>query len=107
SLDGESFRYGLGVHAKSKNTFDLNGSFSTFEAMAGLDDESACGDGASFVVLADGRELFRSLKMYSRDKQKVSLPMQGVRRLELVVEEGDNIDCDHAVWANAWLRRVE
>lgn len=104
SLDGESFQYGLGVHARSKNTFDLNASYHFLEATIGLDDESACGDGASFLVLGDGRDLFRSLKLYSRDKQKISVPVQGVRRLELIVEEGDNIDCDHAVWANAWLR---
>lgn len=104
SLDGEAFHFGLGVHARSKNTFDLKASFNVLEAAIGLDDESACGDGASFLILGDGRELFHSVKLYSRDKQKITVPVQGVRRLELIVEEGDNIDCDHAVWANAWLR---
>jgi len=107
TLDGETFRYGYGVHAKSKNVFELNGAYFLFESVIGLDDESACGDGASFVILGDGRELFRSLKLYSREKEKVSVSVQGVQRLELVVEEGDNIDCDHAIWANSWLRRVE
>lgn len=107
SLDGESFRYGIGVHAKSKIVFDLNALYSSFDFVIGMDDESACGDGASFLVLGDNRELFRSLKMYSRDKQGARVSVQGVRHLELIVEEGNDIDCDHAIWANPWLRQVE
>ena len=71
----------------------------------GLDDESACGDGASFIVVGDGRELYRSKRMYSTEKQTLSLDVSGVRTLELRVDEGDkkDKDCDHGDWANAWL----
>ncbi len=106
SLDGEEFRYGLGVHAYSKNTFKLEKNFEWLEATIGLDDESACGDGAVFNVYTDGVKRYQSLKLYSRDKQKIWISVSGASSLDLVVDEGENMDCDHAVWANAWLRRV-
>ena len=69
----------------------------------GLDDESACGDGAFFVVKGDGRELFRSNKMYSTQKQALDIDVSGVQNLQLVLEQGGNKDCDHGDWANVWL----
>lgn len=103
TLDGEGFRYGIGSHANSKIVYNLPRAFDTFHAVIGLDDESSCGDGASFVVAADDRELFRSKKMYATEKQKVDLDLNGARKLELRVEKGENMDCDHGDWANAWL----
>ena len=102
-LNGEPFRYGIGSHAASRLTYNLPGAFSTLSADIGLDDESACGDGATFAIEGDGRELFRTQKMFSRNHQKISVNIAGVKRLELVTIEGDNKDCDHADWANIWL----
>ena len=72
-------------------------------ATIGLDDESACGDGASFIVVADGKEKFRSKRLYSTEKQTIDVELDGARSLELRIEMGGNKDCDHGDWANAWL----
>ena len=103
TLDGEPFRYGVGSHANSFIEYSLPRAFDVFHAVVGLDDESACGDGASFVVEADGREVFRSKKLYSTEKQKIDVDLGGTRSLGLRIVMGDNKDCDHGDWANAWL----
>ena len=103
TLDGEPFRYGIGSHANSSLEYTLPRGFDMFHAVVGLDDESACGDGAYFVVLGDGRELARSKKLYSMEKQKLDVEITGVRHLNLKVEMGDNKDCDHGDWAHSWL----
>ena len=103
TLDGEPFRYGIGSHANSSLEYTLPRAFDMFHAVVGLDDESACGDGAYFVVIGDGRELARSKKLYSMEKQKLDVEITGVRHLNLKVEMGDNKDCDHGDWAHSWL----
>jgi hypothetical protein len=103
TLDGEPFRYGIGSHANSSLEYTLLRGFDMFHAVVGLDDESACGDGAYFVVKGDGRELARSKKLYSMEKQKLDVDIKGVNHLNLKIEMGDNKDCDHGDWANAWL----
>ncbi len=103
TLDKESFRYGIGSHADAVLEYDIAGRFSTLHGVIGLDDESACGDGAFFVVKGDDRELFRSNKMYSTQKQIIEVDVSGVQNLQLVLEQGGNKDCDHGDWANAWL----
>lgn len=103
TLDKEPFRYGIGSHADAVLEYDIAGQFNVLHGVIGLDDESACGDGAFFVVKGDGRELFRSNKMYSTQKQILEVDMSGVQNLQLVLEQGGNKDCDHGDWANVWL----
>lgn len=103
TLDGEPFRYGIGSHANSYIEYSLPRSFDMFHAVIGLDDESACGDGASFVLEADGREVYRSKRMYSTEKLPVDVEVGGARSITLRIEMGGNKDCDHGDWANAWL----
>jgi hypothetical protein len=103
TLDKEPFRYGIGSHADAVLEYDIAGQFNMLHGVIGLDDESACGDGAFFVVKGDDRELFRSNKMYSTQKQILEVDVSGVQNLQLVLEQGGNKDCDHGDWANAWL----
>ena len=103
TLDKEPFRYGIGSHANSVLAFDLPRSYDVFHAVIGLDDESACGDGIYFVVETDGREIFRSKKMYSTDKMPIDLSVKDAKKMVLRLEMGENRDCDHGDWANAWL----
>ena len=103
TLDGEPFRYGIGSHANSIIEYELPRAYDFFHATVGLDDESACGDGAYFVVEANGRELARSKKLYSTEKQKLDVELNGAIHLKLRIEMGGDKDCDHGDWANAWL----
>lgn len=107
TLDKESFRYGIGSHANSNIRFKLPKAYKTLYATVGLDDESACGDGASFIVVGNGRELFRSKRLYSTEKQSIEVDVNGVDVLELRIDMGEDKDCDHGDWANIWLETAK
>ena len=103
TLDRVPYRYGIGSHANSTIDFTLPRAFDVMHAVVGLDDESACGDGAYFIVSADGREVMRTKKLYSTDKQVIDVDISGAKELQLRIDMGDDKDCDHGDWANAWL----
>lgn len=114
-LGGEPYRFGIGSHANSSIVLDLcadgkcpSGKLEgNFHAIVGLDDESACGDGASFAILAEGKELWRSKRLYSGDTSHVSVRIPLAKTLDLRVEKGENMDCDHGNWVNAWISEVK
>lgn len=102
TLGGRVYDKGLGVHSRSQLTFATDGRYETFTAVIGLDDASGRKGDCEFVILADGRELFRK-RMKGRDRPaNVKLDVRGVKRVVLLVEPGANLDiADHADWCNA------
>ena len=59
-----------------------------------------------FSVLADGKKLFEKRLRGGEDPARISLPVSGVRSLELRVDAGEGFDLgDHADWADAILVR--
>ena len=103
TLDGVPYRYGIGSHANSSINFTLPRGFDILHTVVGLDDESACGDGAHFAVYADGREVVRTKRLYSMEKQTLDVDISGAHNIQLRIEMGEDKDCDHGNWANAWL----
>jgi alpha-galactosidase len=110
SINGETFRRGLGTHAYSQVLFDLAGKGLKFEAKVGVDDEAGSGNGdVIFKVLGDKRVLWQSPEMHCGDAaQAASADLTGVKQLSLVVEpvkdiEGKN-DSD---WANGTITMTE
>jgi hypothetical protein len=102
-IDGRIFEFGIGSHASSKLTWHLNGAYKKFHSHIGLDDESACGNGAIWVVTGDGKEIFRSKVLTSREIDSLSVDISGVNALELATLDNGDKDCDHSDWAGAWL----
>jgi hypothetical protein len=102
-IDRRIFEFGVGSHAKSRLAWDLNGAYRKFHSYIGLDDESACGNGAIWVVKGDGRELYRSKVLTSREIDSLRVDISGVNVLELETLDNGDRDCDHANWAGAWL----
>ena len=106
-IGDRSFARGLGTHATSELVFNLDQPYDRFEAFVGVDAamQSYKDSSVVFVVLGDGRELFRSdLMRIDTPPRHVSVPLAGVRELKLVVTDaGDGINCDHADWADAVL----
>ncbi len=101
-----TFFRGIGTHAASRIAYALSPGFTSFAATIGKDQEVA-GGSVVFAVEADGNEIFRSA-VFRNDTpaQHISLPIPGVKRLALIVEDaGDNIMADHADWADARLLR--
>jgi alpha-galactosidase len=105
TLGGIKYEHGVGTHAQSDFVIALQGAAERFEAVVGVDDEVKEKGSVVFVVRADGHELVRTgVLRGSRGGEPVAVDLRGAKRLELIVEDGeDGIDNDHADWAMARL----
>lgn len=102
------FEKGLGVHARSRLTFDVGGDYDQFAAVIGIDAETEGRGDCEFAVLADGREIYRQRVRGEDAPRQLQLDLDGVRRLTLLVEPGEELDlADHADWCDARLLRNE
>jgi glucose/arabinose dehydrogenase len=105
SLNGMVYAKGLGVHADSELSYDLNGRFSRFLADLGVDDEVGALGSVIFQVFADGEKLYESEVLTGESPPvPIELDVTGRRELRLIVlrANGEN-SYDHADWANARL----
>jgi len=102
-LNRRAFPFGIGSHASSSLAFRINGAYKRFHATVGLDDESACGDGVTWIVRADQKILWKSDVLTAQMQDSLSIDVSGVQVLELEAEQGATNNCDHADWLNPWL----
>ncbi|MDB9744052.1 NPCBM/NEW2 domain-containing protein [Fibrobacterales bacterium] len=98
--------FGLGVHANSLLTYQLNNHFDTLHITAGPDDESMCGDGAKYLVKGDGKTLWVSRDIYAQEKQDAKIVISGIRNLTLETDSLSNNFCDHTSWYAPWLEKA-
>ena len=107
SVNGFIYRKGLGTHANSSITYELNGRFRFFEADIGIDDEEKGSNKVSFRVYGDKKLLYYSgLVSGYRDPIHVKVSVESVNHVTLVVKDGgDGINGDHADWLNARVTR--
>lgn len=105
SVGGRHFEKGIGMPTNSEIEYELNGTYDKFTALVGIDDEHNNKDAVvNFVVIGDGKELWRSggLKK-SDDAKSVKVEVKNVRRLMLRVSregEGGRVPAD---WVDAKL----
>jgi hypothetical protein len=85
SLGGRRYENGIGARSNLEIEYDLKGIFDTFSALVGIDDATTNPNAAvEFVVLGDGKELWRSGTMKKADGAKqLQLKVAGVKRLVL------------------------
>lgn len=105
TIGGRTFGTGLGVHARSDITYQLDGKYAHFTTMVGIDDEVGAKGSAVFKVYVDGALEQRTSRRTGRDGPlRVSQSVSGAQTLRLVVTDaGDGRDSDHADWADARL----
>ncbi|MBX7257474.1 MAG: alpha-galactosidase [Candidatus Hydrogenedentes bacterium] len=101
-----SFERGLYCHASSKLIVRLPGAGKRFRATVGVDlnNDTSNGQGSIvFVVLAGGKELFRSGVIHGKDAGvPVDVPLNGASEIVLAIEDGgDGISSDQGDWGNA------
>lgn len=108
-LGGTTYDKGLGVHALSEVTVDLDGAYDRFTAWAGIDEEKPDKGSVDFEVIGDGEVLARSGVLGPADAvYAFDVDVRGVRQLTLrVTDGGDGIDSDHGDWADAQLVRTQ
>ena len=106
-MNGEIYRKGVGVHSGSKITYYLGQKYQKFYCDIGIDDEVGDRGNVAFVVLGDGKELYRSKNVTGFDQIiRLVINIMAVRRLVLLVEFGDEFHIgDHANWGGARVVR--
>ncbi|HVV00313.1 MAG TPA: alpha-galactosidase, partial [Verrucomicrobiae bacterium] len=104
-IRGKRFKNGVGTHANSKFRVDLHKQAKRFTATVGVDDTAKGNGSVEFLVLGDGRELWKSGVLTRKDGAKpVSVNLTGVGALELrVTDARDGTSDDRADWADAKL----
>lgn len=105
-IGGQHYDKGIGVHAPGRVVAELDGAYSLFTALAGVQAHPDHDRGSVvFKIIADGEERFNSGLMVQNDPARpVRVDVTGVQELELIVEDGeDGIECDLANWANIVL----
>ncbi len=109
TLDGNKYSRGLGVHAASEVVFALDDRYDTFKALVGVDDEVGTNGTVVFEVWVDGVRKFQSPTMRGNTPAlAVEVNTENARQMKLVVTNaGDNINYDHADWADARFEGVE
>ena len=102
-IHGEKFARGVGTHATSKFRVKLDGNASRFTAQVGVDDGAGDQGSVEFIVIGDGKVLWRSGVLKGGEAAKpVDVNLAGVQTLVLrVTDGGDGESNDHADWANA------
>jgi alpha-galactosidase len=104
TIAGVTYAKGVGAHAVGTIDVNLGGRCSTFAADVGVDAEVGTGRGSvTFSVLGDGTTLATTpVKTGGQAATSLSVNVAGRTTLRLAVGNGgDNINYDHADWANA------
>lgn len=103
TVSGQRFDRGLGTHAPSTTFIQLDGRARRFTAQVGIDDAGGAPGSVEFLVFGDSALLWRSgMVLAGASPVPVSVPLDGVRLLQLVVTPGiDTNTKDFADWADA------
>jgi alpha-galactosidase len=103
SIGGKTFSGGVGTHAASYFRVKLDGNAERFTAQVGVDDNAGGQGTVEFIVLGDGKPLWKSGVMVGGQQPiAVDLSLAGVKTLGLWVTDGnDGTDNDHADWVEA------
>jgi alpha-galactosidase len=103
-IGGVKFDHGVGTHAESGVTIQLDGKAKWFTAKVGVDDHASNAIASvEFVISGDDRELWRSgVCKLGEPPREIRVKLDGIKSLELEVTDAeDGTSYDHADWAEA------
>jgi hypothetical protein len=111
TLKGKIYKKGVWLFPKCRIDYALDGQYSTFQTIAGIDDEVASNcstpDNPSRVqltILADGDEVWKRLIEAPADPVSINLDVSKIRTLSILVDFGDGDSaCDFLDLADARL----
>lgn len=92
-LDGREYGVGLGLHSYSELTWKLDGKYSRFVAMMGIDDAVKSVGNVTVTFLVDGKAMGEPVEVSGKEKPKsVRLDIKGATEFTIRVDFGkDNI----------------
>jgi NPCBM/NEW2 domain len=91
-LDGKTYRKGLAMHSRSRLVYRLPGDYNRLTAVAGIDDSVREGGNVRLEIRGDGKSLWQGTLRGSEPGKNLDIALAGVRRLEIVVDFGDDLD---------------
>ena len=105
-LNDKFYRKGLYAHSPSKYSWDLEGRWNLFTATVGLRDGAHLQGSAVFLILGDGKELFRSSILRRGQQEDVRINISSVDQLELITQGGEGHNHNSwAIWVNPYVKR--
>ena len=106
---GERFLRGFGVHSRSALIFALKGRYTQFVTWFGMDDDSGPFADVSVLILVDGQRRYQQPGVrLGTLTGPVRLDVTNAKRIELIVEFGDNGDLqDRFDWVEPGLVRAK
>ncbi|MEK5237254.1 M60 family metallopeptidase [Paenibacillus sp. FSL L8-0470] len=104
-LNNKTYTKGLSTHANSEIVYKLDGKYTSFAALVGVDGEVGSVGSVEFKVVVDNQVVFFSGVMHNNtEPNEVNVNLSGKNELKLIVTDGgDGINSDHADWVNARL----
>lgn len=101
------YDHGLGHHANGRITVQLDGQYTRFRALVGVQWQGGGKGSVVFRVSVDGRVRFETGPMSDSDSARpVDVSLAGARQMCLIAADaGDGIGCDMANWVEARLER--
>ena len=107
-LGATAYQRGLGIHSTGVLYFLLEGNAINFSAVVGADDKANKTMVAKFYVIGDRKILFESSDMKVGDApKKISVSLQGVKRLGLLVTNHEEVSRNYSDWADAKFVMME
>jgi hypothetical protein len=111
TLRGKEYAKGLCVFPRAQIEYALDGRYTRFNAIVGVDDEVAFNQqkgkpptAVELRIEADGAEIFRQLIVAPDEPLPIDLKLNGVNTLSLIVDFGDDSStCDYLDLVNARL----
>ncbi|GBD36222.1 hypothetical protein HRbin36_01343 [bacterium HR36] len=101
SLGQRVYRKGLTVHSRTVLEYHVEG-YREFRCIVGVEDSVSGPAKAVVRIEGDGRELFQATVSAGDKPRELALPIEGVVRLRLIVDYGDDLDLgDHVAFAEA------
>ena len=102
---GQLYLKGLGVHSAARLVYALERPYQRFQTELALDDCAGRQGSVVYRILLDGKQKYVSPVLRGGDQPlSVSVPLEGAKRLELVVDYADRADVlDRANWLRARL----
>jgi NPCBM/NEW2 domain len=88
-LNSHSYEKGLALHSRSKLTYRLTRDFSRFGAVAGIDDRYRADGNVTLTISGDGEPLL-SENLAGSKLIEIDIDLRGVRRLEILVDFGED-----------------
>ncbi|MGH7145858.1 MAG: NPCBM/NEW2 domain-containing protein [Planctomycetota bacterium] len=105
-LNNKLYAHGIGVHAYSHLTYDLNEGYEKFYSLVGIDDNMVTPGQVLYTVLVDGQAR-KTGELASKKAEPIEVDVKGAHKLELIVDFASDSDRgDSVVWAGARLIQV-